>query len=554
MSHHQTPMRFDDQFLADLKARLPPSVVIGRTVKLQRRGQEYVGLSPFSKERTPSFCVNDDKGFFHCFSSGKHGDVIAFVQETERLSFPEAVRRLAADAGMSLPAVSARAARRDERLVVLAGWLERAAAWFEAVLHGPAGGAARAYLHHRGLGEAEWRRFRLGYAPGDRAGLRAHLAGQGASVGDLIEAGLLIEPGSGGAAHDRFRDRIIFPIVDAQGRVASFGGRALGAGARAKYLNGPETRLFSKGRVLFGLPEARKLLHLGERDGGADASPPIAVEGYLDVIACQRAGLPAVAPMGTALTEDQMEALWRLHPEPILAFDPDPAGRRAVARAIDRVLPLLGPERSFRFASLPDGLDPDDLFRERGAPALRRAFAGAQSFSEALFAQARDLEPLDTPERRAGLRARLRAAVARIADEDLARAYEATFETWLSRLEAASLPGFAAALALAALDRPAWARAFPIRMRRVGFGDSRLEPAASAVLEALAEGGGARERLVARGGGDLIARLETTAAAVAAPFLDPHLDPGRALSLWRAGYEALIELNDDKAGSDVPAS
>jgi len=544
MSHHQLPMRFDDQFLADLKARLPPSVVIGKTVKLQRRGREYVGLSPFSKEKTPSFCVNDDKGFFHCFSSGKHGDVIAYLQETERLTFPEAVRRLAAEAGMPLPAVSARAARRDQKLVVLAGWLERAAAWFEDALRGPAAATARAYLQQRGLPEDQWRRFRLGYAPSGVAALKAHLTALGAMVGDLVEAGLLIEPGSGGAAYDRFRDRIIFPIHDGQGRVASFGGRALGCAARAKYLNGPETRLFSKGKLLYGLPEARKLLHLGQRDGAPDALPPIVVEGYLDVIACQRAALPAVAPMGTALTEDQMEGLWHLHPEPILAFDADDAGRRAVGRVIDRALPLIGAARSFRFASLPAGKDPDDLYRELGPDALRGALSVSRPLAEVLFAQEYGREPLDTPERRVALAQRLRETLAKITDEALAQAYRLSFQAQLAQASKAGPPGFAAALALAALDHPAWAAPYPTWLARVGFGHPRLAAITEAILDAIENGGAPRDRLTARGLTPLMTELGEVAAGVSAPFLDPRLDGDRACRLWRVAYEALVELND----------
>ena len=419
-------MRFDERFLDEIKSRLRPSDVIGRTVKLRKQGREYVGLSPFNKEKTPSFYVNDDKGQFFDFSSGKTGDLISFLQETERLTFVEAVERLAAEAGVPLPAVDPRAAEQERVRQSLSDWLETAAQWFEAELRRPVGRDARAYLERRGLPESEWARFRLGFAPGGRMALKDYLVAKGARPGELVETGLLIAPEDGGAPYDRFRDRIIFPIADARGRIVSFGGRAMDPEARAKYLNGPETSFFHKGSNLYGLHEARRIL-AAARSGEA---PILAVvEGYMDVIACQRAGEAAVAPMGTALTEEQMEVLWRLHPEPVLCFDGDRAGRQAASRAIDRALPLLRAGRSFRFALVEGGKDPDEVLREQGAPALRAQLAAGAPFVDALFRRERELEPLDTPERRAGLKARLRQAAAAIADKDLAPAYrDALFE------------------------------------------------------------------------------------------------------------------------------
>ena len=347
-------MRFDDNFLDELKSRLRLSEVIGKTVKLKRQGREYVGLSPFTKERTPSFFVNDDKGRYFDFSAGKDGDAITFLQETERLSFVEAVEKLAAEAGMALPAPDPRAAETEKKLASLADWLETAGAWFEAELRRPAGREARGYLEGRGLPEAEWKRFRIGYAPPGRTALKDYLVAKGATPAALVEAGLLIAPEDGGAPYDRFRERIMFPIADGRGRIVSFGGRALDPEARAKYLNGPDTQLFHKGRLLYGLPEARRLLH-----AGGEGVPLVAVEGYMDVIACQRAGVAAAAPMGTALTEEQMEALWRLHPEPTLCFDGDRAGRAAAFRAIDRALPLLKPPRGRRGRRRSTALAPD---------------------------------------------------------------------------------------------------------------------------------------------------------------------------------------------------
>jgi DNA primase len=423
-------MRFDDRFLEELKSRLRPSDVVGKTVKLRRQGREYAGLSPFTKEKSPSFFVNDEKGFYHCFSSGKHGDIISFLQETERLTFAEAVERLAAEAGMSLPAVDPHAAREEQKRSSLGDWMELATAWFESELRRPVGQAARAYLEKRGLPETEWSRFRIGFAPNNRTGLKDYLVAKGAKPGDLVDAGVLISPEDGGQPYDRFRDRIIFPITDSRGKVVSFGGRAMDPNARAKYLNGPETGLFHKGRVLYGLFEARKILHEGQSGGGKP--PMVVVEGYMDVIACQRAGVPAVAAMGTALTEEQMEGLWRLHPTPTLCFDGDKAGQRAAHRAIDRALPLLKPGRSFLFSMPVGGKDPDDILRDQGPAALKAQLSDTKPFVQALFERERDVEPFDTPEQRTNLKVRLRTLAATIADKDLAHAYK---EELLDRLD-----------------------------------------------------------------------------------------------------------------------
>ncbi|HET9159272.1 MAG TPA: DNA primase, partial [Caulobacteraceae bacterium] len=413
-------MRFDDRFLDEIKSRVRLSDVIGRTVKLRRQGREFVGLSPFTKEKSPSFFVNDDKGFYHCFSSGKHGDLIGFLQETERLSFPEAVERLANEAGVPMPAVDPRGIEEEKKRASLGDWLETAAKWFEAELRRPAGAEARAYLIKRGLPESEWGRFRIGLAPAGRTALKDYLIAKGARPGELVEAGLLIAPEDGGAPYDRFRERIIFPIGDARGRLLSFGGRALNPEAKAKYLNGPDTSLFDKGRTLYGLAEARKVLATAEPNS---APPLVVVEGYMDVIACQRAGIAAVAPMGTALTEEQMELMWRFHPEPTLCFDGDAAGQRAAVRSVERALPQLKPGRSFRFAIVQGGKDPDDVLREQGPAALKAQLSETVPFVERLFVTERDKEALDTPERRAALKARLRHAAGQIGDKDLAAEY-----------------------------------------------------------------------------------------------------------------------------------
>ena len=460
------PVRFDDRFLDEIKSRLRLSDVIGKTVKLRRQGREFVGLSPFNKEKSPSFFVNDDKGFFHDFSSGKHGDLISFLQETERLSFVEAVERLAGEAGLALPEPDPVSEMKSRERQGLADWVELAARWFEGELARPGGKAARDYLQQRGLPSDQWPRFRLGYAPASRTALKDYLVSKGALPADLVAAGLLIAPEDGGAPYDRFRERIIFPIADGRGRVISFGGRAMDPAARAKYLNGPDSELFDKGRVLYGLAEARKLLHAAQSSPGADGAAPVVVEGYMDVIACQRAGVAAVAAMGTSLTESQMEALWRLHPEPTICLDGDAAGVRAASRAIDRALPHLAPGRSFRFAVLTGGKDPDDILRDQGAAELKRQLGVTTPFVEALFTRERDATPLETPEQRAGLKQRLRAAAKTISDPDLAGAYR---DDLLARFDAL----------FARTAAPPRRRSSPARPWRRG-GPPPLQPAGSA--------------------------------------------------------------------------
>jgi DNA primase len=509
-------MRFDDRFLEEIKSRLRLSDVIGRTVKLRRQGREYVGLSPFGKEKTPSFYVNDEKGFYHDFSSGKHGDLISFLQETERLSFPEAIERLAAEAGVPLPAQDSQSAAIERERQSLTDWLDLAAKWFEAQLRRPDGLNARGYLDRRGLPEDQRARFRLGYAPAGRTSLKDYLIAKGARAPELVEAGLLIAPEDGGQPYDRFRDRIMFPITDGRGRIISFGGRALNAEAKAKYLNGPETTLFHKGATLYGLYEAKKLLHTAP-----DAEPAlVVVEGYMDVIACQRAGVAAVAPLGTALTEEQMAALWRLHSEPTLCFDADGAGQRASARVIDRALPLLKPGRSFRFALISGGKDPDDVLREQGAGALKAQLAQTRPFVDLLFEREKTAaEPLDTPERKTALKVSLRKLAALIADQDLSQSYR---DELLRRFEA-----------LWPLDKPAYtasdaARALGSRPRK-----GKTPMAGRATQE---ERAGAKRLSLA---------LRPVAAAVALAILDyPELidDQLETLEVQGLGDEGLSEI------------
>ena len=296
-------MRFPPSFLDEIRARLPVSEVVRRRVKLQKSGRELVGLSPFNQERTPSFFVNDQKMAWFDFSSGKNGNIFDFVMETEGLTFPETVERLAQEAGLALPARSPESERQEQRRAGLHEVLEWAAAFFEKELAGPRGGAARAYLDARGIAPASRGTFRIGYAPAERYALRDALAAKGASAETMCEAGLLIHGEDIPVPYDRFRDRVMFPIEDRSGRVIAFGGRALEKDAPAKYLNSPETPLFHKGRVLFNQHRARKAAHHEGR--------VVVVEGYIDVISMHAAGFAeTVAPLGTALTEEQAGLRW----------------------------------------------------------------------------------------------------------------------------------------------------------------------------------------------------------------------------------------------------
>jgi DNA primase len=509
------------------------------------------------------------------------------------------VERLAAEAGLPLPAADPRAAEQQRRQQGLADWLELAAAWFEAELRRPAGQGGRAYLTGRGLPEVDWARFRLGYAPAGRTALKDYLIAKGAQPGELVEAGLLIAPEGGGAPYDRFRDRIIFPITDGRGRLVSFGGRALNPDDRAKYLNGPESPLFHKGAQLYGLAEARRLLATpvrGEpaREAATPEPPLVVVEGYFDAIACQRAGIAAVAPMGTALTEEQMALLWRSHPEPTLCFDGDAAGQRAAHKSLDRALSLLQPGRSFRLALLPGGQDPDDLIRAAGPAAFHAQLAAAQPFAAALFQREHlNAQPLDTPERRAGLKVRLRKLAGEIADPDLAAAYKqdllAAYERlWTldrpartvpeaaravrqfynrerdARGQAARAPatqeGRVAAGALARTHQPFAAALVEALLRRPelldqqldvitvqGFGDASLDALVNEVVAYrfsvdAPDPVELRRRLENGGRGELLRRVGHAAALAYAPYLGAAVDEEERRVLWSRAFAALRHL------------
>src|SRR5262252_1896241 len=409
-------MPFPPQFLDELRARLPVSDVVGRRVKLKKAGREWKGLSPFNKERTPSFFVNDQKGFYHDFSSGKHGDIFDFVMDTEGVSFPEAVERLASVAGIAVPKMSEAADAETHRRRTLHEVVELAAKFFETTLAARAGAKGRGYLADRGLDPATQLKFRVGYAPPERFALKEHLGALGISPDDMIEAGLLVTGDDIPVPYDRFRDRVMFPISDLAGRTVAFGGRALDKDAPAKYLNSPETPLFHKGATLYSGAAARQAAH--------DRAKVIAVEGYVDVIAMVTAGFPAtVAPLGTALTEEQLGLLWKMTDEPLLCFDGDAAGRRAAYRAVDLALPKLVPGKSLLFATLPEGQDPDDLVRSGGAAAVAEVLAAARPLADVLWTRETETGRFDTPERRAGLDMRLNAMTAAIVHDAVRKYY-----------------------------------------------------------------------------------------------------------------------------------
>jgi DNA primase len=418
-------MAFPPQFLDELRARVSLVDLIGRRVKLQKRGREWVGLSPFQNEKSPSFTVVPEKGFFHCFSSGEHGDAIGWVMRMDGLSFPEAVEKLAGEVGLEVPKSSPEERAAEERRTSLYDVLEIACAWYETQLERSWGREAKAYLENRGLTGHAISSFRLGYAPNERGALLKHLKAKGVEVALAAEAGLVKIPEGGGEPRDYFFDRVLFPIADRRGRIVGFGGRTLAPDGKPKYLNTPETPLFRKGRQLYNLDRARKAAY--------DSGEVIVAEGYMDVIALSEAGFgAAVAPLGTAVTEEQIAELWRLAPEPIICLDGDEAGQRAGMRVAERALPGLRPGISLRFAVLPPGEDPDSLLRAQGTKALREVLQAARPLSELVWLRATAGRDVSTPERRAGLRQELLEVTGQIAEENVRRAYR---EDLLARFE-----------------------------------------------------------------------------------------------------------------------
>lgn len=421
-------MGFTPDFLDEIRNRLPVSDIVGRKVRLIRKGREHTGLCPFHNEKSPSFTVNDDKAFYHCFGCGAHGDVINFVLETEGLSFPETVERLAGQAGLQIPEYTPEDKQRSKIKKTLYDVMEAVAHWFESQLMAQIGTEGRAYIQKRGLTKQTVQKFRLGYSPNDKSALKlAMLARPEFSEEMLIESGMLIKPDDGGESYDRFRGRIMFPITDRQGRVVAFGGRAMSSNVKAKYLNSPETPLFHKGRLLYNLSGARK--------AAFEKGRLLVAEGYMDVIALAQAGFPeAVAPLGTAVTEDQIREMWRLAPEPMMCFDGDKAGQRAAIRVVERSLGLLKPGHSLRFVYLPDGEDPDSFVAGQGSEAFEKLLNEGLPLAKVLWAELVGNVDFDTPEQRAGLEQKISRILAEIKDAKIRGYYESDFGKRLKKL------------------------------------------------------------------------------------------------------------------------
>jgi DNA primase len=408
-------------FLDELRTRVSLSSVVGRKVTWDQRKSnmgkgDMWAPCPFHQEKSASFHVDDRKGYYYCFGCHAKGDAVTFVKETENLSFIEAVEVLAREAGMPMPARDARAAEKADRRTQLGQVMEEAVKWFRMNLSTSAAAPARAYLAKRGLSEEAQARWEIGFAPDNWHGLQLAMKQKGIADDLLVDAGLCARSDKGGAPYDRFRNRIIFPIRDGRGRAISLGGRAMDPNDNAKYLNGPETELFDKGRNLFN--------HAPAREAAGKGQPLIVAEGYMDVIALSEAGFKAaVAPLGTAVTEDQLRLMWRISDEPVISLDGDTAGIRAALRVIDLALPLLEAGKGLRFAVLPAGLDPDDLIRAQGAGAMQKVLDTAQPMVNLLWQRETEGRVFDSPERKAALDKTLRAALMRITDPSIRSHY-----------------------------------------------------------------------------------------------------------------------------------
>ena len=406
-------MAVPPEFIEDLRQRVPLSDIIGRRVKLVRKGRRFSGLCPFHSEKTPSFSVVDDDGFYHCFGCGAHGDAISFLREMDGLDFMEAVERLADMAGLAMPKSTHIDPMVTRQRKVALDILEETARYFEARLRAGAGRNAVHFIKQRGLDGATVKKFRIGYAP--KSGLRAVLAGKGFSDDDMILAGVLGKSDRDGRLYEYFRDRVIFPIENRQGKVVAFGARALGD-VQPKYLNSAESPTFYKKAVLYGWVQARKAVR--------SKLPLVVVEGYMDVIAVQRSCVAAaVAPLGTALTPEQIGLLWKLHDEPILCFDGDEAGQRAQLRALERILPLLEPGRSVRLAMLPAGKDPDDVISESGPEGLRKILGSTKALVDVMWTTTAAQFDTQQPEARAQFWQSMRGLVRSIGNNQVRGAY-----------------------------------------------------------------------------------------------------------------------------------
>ncbi len=415
-------MSFTPDFLDEIRTRVSLTDLVGRRVSWDRhksnaRRKDFWGCCPFHHEKTPSFHVDEPRGFYHCFGCGAHGNLFDFMMQMENLNFPEAVERLAHDAGLKMPERSPEMRAQEKKRATLYDVMEVASTFYQNILRSPEGQEPRSYLEGRGMGPTTWETFGIGYAPSGRTALVDHLIARDIKMEQITEAGLALKSDYSGKYQDRFRERVMFPITNSRGQTIAFGGRAMSAQAKAKYMNSPETPLFHKGKALYNFQTARSAAQDVHRNGGGKVPALVIAEGYVDVIALSRAGFPqSVAPLGTALTEDQIGLAWRLTPEPVLCFDGDEAGLKAAYRAIDAALPLLKAGHSLRFALLPSGLDPDDLIREKGADAMSRVLAQAIPLIDLLWQREIEQGPFETPERKAQFERQLEVAVQSIRD------------------------------------------------------------------------------------------------------------------------------------------
>ncbi|MBB3540867.1 MULTISPECIES: DNA primase [unclassified Rhizobium] len=418
-------MRFSNSFLDEIRDRVPISDVIGRRVSWDKRKTnvsrgDYWACCPFHGEKSPSFHCEDRKGRYHCFGCGVTGDHFRFLTDLEGLSFPEAVQQIADMAGVAMPIADPVMEKREKERTSLLDVMELATTFFQDQLQTANGARARAYLRDRGLTGRTIETFRLGFAPDSRNALKEFLAGKGVGKEQIEACGLVVHGPDIPVSYDRFRDRIMFPILSSREKVIAFGGRAMSPDAPAKYLNSNETELFHKGNVLYNFARARRATQ-----GASGEGTIIAVEGYMDVIALHQAGVEnAVAPLGTALTENQLELLWKMTPQPVLCFDGDGAGIRAANRAADLALPHIKPGRTVRFALLPDGKDPDDLVRDEGRAPFDKVMSQAKPLAEMIWSREINTGQFETPEGKAELEARLKQLVAVIADENVRRHYQ----------------------------------------------------------------------------------------------------------------------------------
>lgn len=594
-------MAIPPRFLDELRSRLTLSDIVGRRMRLTRAGREFKGCCPFHHEKTPSFYINDDKQFYHCFGCGAHGSVIDFVMQSDNVSFIEAVEVLAGEANMEVPRQSPQDIEREKKRKDIYSLMEDATRWMEAQLRAPENRHAYDYIIGRGVPDDVLHQFRVGYAPNDGQAIRKHMQMQGYSDADMIEAGVLRPAGKSGEPYAFFRERVMFPVPDKRGRVVAFGGRILpdhlltpnrGDYKPAKYMNSSDTPLFHKGNMLYGEPHARMAAH--------DGQPIVVVEGYLDVIASFRAGFRgAVAPLGTALTEEQILVLWKMIPQdekvPVLCFDGDNAGRRAASRACERILPLLKPNHSARIAFLPEGQDPDSLVSAQGSKALEAVVDGAISLADFLWSHHTAGKAFDTPEARAGLSKTLDEEAKRIPDRDVQYYYLQNFrdriraafggggasakktpggtQNWKGRANGPDIrltppsglrrPAFSrdmlvpAALLACLINHPALFDEAEEALGHMDLPEAGLDRVRQTVLSTLShnpelDAEGLKTYLIEAGTGEELARILHDSVYTHAPFARPGASDDAALDGWRAAWAAFEKARaDDHAREEI---